>query len=81
MDEAILSRVFKLYGKREYDKNIMPMTIQKFGNSSTATVPTLLDLILKDKMHDHQINKGDIIILTSVGAGMTINSIVYKMPD
>ena len=81
MDEAILSRVFKLYGKREYDKTIMPMTIQKFGNSSTATVPTLLDLILKDKMHDHQINKGDIIILTSVGAGMTINSIVYKMPD
>ena len=81
MDEAILGRVFKLYGKREYDKNIMPMTIQHFGNSSTATVPTLLDLILKDKMEDHQISHGDILILTSVGAGMTINSIVYKMPD
>ena len=81
MDEAILSRVFRLYGKREYDKNVMPMTIQRFGNSSTATVPTLLDLILKDKMEDHQIEKGDIIILTSVGAGMTINSIVYKMPE
>ena len=81
MDEAILSRVFKLYGKREYDKNIMPMTIQHFGNSSTATVPTLLDLVLKDKMEDHQISKGDVIILTSVGAGMTINSIVYKMPE
>ncbi len=81
MDEAILSRVFKLYGKREYDKNIMPMTIQRYGNSSTATVPTLLDLVLKDKMEDHQISKGDIIILTSVGAGMTINSIVYKMPE
>ena len=80
MDEAILSRVFRLYGIREYDKNIMPMTIQRFGNSSTATVPTLLDLILKDKMTDHQITKGDVIILTSVGAGMTINSIVYKMP-
>jgi 3-oxoacyl-[acyl-carrier-protein] synthase-3 len=80
MDEAILSRVFKLYGIRDYDKNIMPMTIQRFGNSSTATVPTLLDLILKDKMADHQIAKGDVIILTSVGAGMTINSIVYKMP-
>ena len=81
MDEAILSRVFRLYGKREYDKNIMPMTISKFGNSSTATVPTLLDLILKDKMEDHQINPGDTIILTSVGAGMTINSIVYKFPS
>ena len=81
MDEAILSRVFRLYGKREYDKNVMPMTIQRFGNSSTATVPTLLDLVVKDKMEDHQISKGDVIILTSVGAGMTINSIVYKMPD
>ena len=57
------------------------MTIQRFGNSSTATVPTLLDLVLKDKMEDHQIKKGDIIILTSVGAGMNINSIVYKMPE
>lgn len=81
MDEAILGRVFRLYGKREYDKNIMPMTIQRFGNSSTATVPTLLDLVLKDKMEDHQISRGDVIILTSVGAGMTINSIVYKMPE
>jgi 3-oxoacyl-[acyl-carrier-protein] synthase-3 len=80
MDEAILSRVFRLYGKKEYDKNVMPMTISKFGNSSTATVPTLLDLILKDKMEDHQLTSGDIIILTSVGAGMVINSIVYKFP-
>ena len=81
MDEAILSRVFRLYGIREYDKSVMPMTIQRFGNSSTATVPTLLDLVLKDKMEDHQIKKGDVIILTSVGAGMNINSIVYKMPE
>ena len=81
MDEAILSRVFRLYGMREYDKNVMPMTIQRFGNSSTATVPTLLDLVLKDKMEDHQISRGNVIILTSVGAGMTINSIVYKMPE
>jgi 3-oxoacyl-[acyl-carrier-protein] synthase-3 len=81
MDEAILSRVFRLYGQKEYDKNIMPMTISKFGNSSTATVPTLLDLILKDKMDDHQINPGDTVIFTSVGAGMAINSIVYKFPS
>jgi 3-oxoacyl-[acyl-carrier-protein] synthase-3 len=78
MDEAILSRVYRLYGQKEYDKSIMPMTISKFGNSSTATVPTLLDLILKEKMNDHQINSGDIVIFTSVGAGMSINSIVYK---
>ncbi len=80
MDEAILARVFKLYGKKEYDKSVMPMTIRHFGNSSSATVPTLLDLILKNKMADHEINPGNNIIFTSVGAGMVINSIVYRVP-
>ena len=57
------------------------MTIRTLGNSSTATVPTLLDLILKNKMEDHAIEPGDHIILTSVGAGMVINSIVYRFPE
>lgn len=81
MDEAILQRVFKLYGIKEFNLDVMPMTIRTLGNSSTATVPTLLDLILKNKMEDHAIEPGDNIILTSVGAGMVINSIVYRFPD
>jgi 3-oxoacyl-[acyl-carrier-protein] synthase-3 len=48
------------------------------GNSSTATVPTLLDLVLKDKIDGQEINEGDYVVLCSVGAGMNINSIVYK---
>jgi len=80
MDEAILHRVFKLYGIKEFNIDVMPMTIRTLGNSSTATVPTLLDLILKNKMEDHAIESGDNIILTSVGAGMVINSIVYRFP-
>lgn len=80
MDEAILHRVFKLYGIKEFNIDVMPMTIRTLGNSSTATVPTLLDLVLKNKMEDHAIEPGDHIILTSVGAGMVINSIVYKFP-
>ncbi|MCE1198008.1 MAG: 3-oxoacyl-ACP synthase III family protein [Marinilabiliales bacterium] len=60
MDEAILTRVFKLYGIREFNPDVMPMTIRTLGNSSTATVPTLLDLILKKKMEDHAIEPGDL---------------------
>ena len=56
----------------------MPMTINKLGNSSVATVPTLFDLIRRDKLTNHQVSKGDIIIFASVGAGMHINAIVYK---
>ena len=80
MDEAILQRVFKLYGIKEFNPDVMPMTIRTLGNSSTATVPTLLDLILKNKMEDHALESGDHIILTSVGAGMVINSLVYRFP-
>lgn len=78
MDEVILKNVFKLYGEKEIPEGIMPMTIEKLGNSSTATVPTLLDLIVKGQLEGHEINPGDYIILASVGAGMNINSIVYK---
>ncbi len=78
MDEAILSGVFKLYGEKNIPEGIMPMSIRKLGNSSTATVPTLLDLVMKGKMEGHEVKKGDCTILCSVGAGMNINSIVYK---
>lgn len=80
MDEAILHRVFKLYGIKEFNIDVMPMTIRTLGNSSTATVPTLLDLIMKNKMEDHALESGDNIILTSVGAGMIVNSVVYRFP-
>lgn len=79
MDAAILQRLAKLYGHSELSEDIMPMTISWLGNSSVATVPTLLDLVLRGEMEDHQIKKGDHIVLASVGAGMNINSIVYRM--
>ncbi|PIF05004.1 MAG: 3-oxoacyl-ACP synthase [Draconibacterium sp.] len=78
MDEAILAGVFKLYNEKEIPKGIMPMSIRKLGNSSTATVPTLLDMVVKGKMEGQEVNEGDYTIFCSVGAGMNINSIVYK---
>lgn len=77
MDEAIIKRFFRLY-KTPLPKDIMPMSIHKLGNSSVATVPTLLDLVLKEKLENHKVSKGDVVILASVGAGMNINAIVYK---
>ncbi|MAX69486.1 MAG: 3-oxoacyl-ACP synthase [Flavobacteriaceae bacterium] len=77
MDEAIVNRFYRLY-KTKAPEGIMPMSIHKLGNSSVATVPTLYDLITSHKLEGHEINKGDVIILASVGAGMHINAIVYK---
>ena len=77
MDDAMCDRLYNIYDIPR-PQNIMPMTVQWLGNSSVATVPTLLDLIMKGKMEDHEINPGDLLILTSVGAGMNINAIIYK---
>lgn len=77
MDEAIVKRFYRLY-KKQVPKDIMPMSIHELGNSSVATVPTLLDLVRKGKLENHEVNKGDVIILASVGAGMNINAIVYR---
>ena len=77
MDEAIIKRFYRLYNK-EVPENIMPMIIKEMGNNSVATVPTLFDRIRKDKVKNHSIQKGDVVIFASVGAGMNINAIVYK---
>lgn len=78
MDTAILKRLFKLYGNTCIPEGIMPMTIAEYGNSSVATVPTLLDLLLKGKIDGQQINEGDAVVFASVGAGMNINAVVYQ---
>ncbi len=81
MDEAIIKRLFKLYGIKSYPKEMVPMSISWLGNSSVATVPTLLDIILKKEMEGQYISGGDRIVFASVGAGLNINAIVYKFPE
>lgn len=79
MDFAIVKRFFRLFGIKTVPKDIMPMSINKLGNSSVATVPTLLDLILKENLEPHRLKPGDLIILASVGSGMAINAITYRI--
>ena len=80
MDEAILKRLFELYDIKKIPDNLMPMTISWCGNSSVATLPTLLDLVLRGNLENHALHPGDIAVFASVGAGMNINSMVYQMP-
>lgn len=77
MDEAIIQRFYKLYGQTP-PEGIMPMSIHKLGNSSVATVPTLYDLLVRGKLDNQKIEKGDVMIFASVGAGMNINAFVYR---
>lgn len=69
MDEAILKRLYALYNIAQIPVNVMPMSISYLGNSSVATLPTLLDLIMRDNLsHDGATNDN----ATSNGSGETL---------
>lgn len=80
LDEGILKYLYRLYGVKKVTDNIMPMIISELGNTSVATVPTLLDLLLKKKIKNHRLAKNNVLVFASVGAGMNINSMVYRIP-
>jgi 3-oxoacyl-[acyl-carrier-protein] synthase III len=79
MDEAIVDAMYRLYGFDEAPNDIMPMCIHYLGNSSVATIPTLYDIVLKGKDVDHSVDPGDVILFASVGAGMNINAVCYRI--
>jgi 3-oxoacyl-[acyl-carrier-protein] synthase-3 len=80
MDDEIIKRFYRLYKIREVPKDITPMSIHKLGNSSVATIPTLFDQVRKGNGEEtqHRLQKGDLIMFASVGAGMNINAITYR---
>lgn len=78
MDDAILQRFYKLF-KLSVPEGIMPMSIHRLGNSSVATIPTLYDLLIKGEIENQSLNKGDVVLFASVGAGMNINAMVYQI--
>ena len=80
MDVAIGNRLYSLYGYEEMPKNKMPMIIDKMGNNSVATVPILYDMIDKGLLQNHTFKSNELIIMASVGAGMSINAFTYRLP-
>ena len=92
MDEKTLMRTFDLYGvkRREFkEKDIgglrMPMTIRDLANNSVATQVIMLHFLINGNakeygvgLGDHRINRGDVINLTSMGAGVNGNSALLK---
>ena len=80
MDEAIVHRLCRLCGIGDIASEIVPMTISWLGNSSVATLPTLLDLLRKGRLKGQEFGRGDLLVLASVGAGMNANAAVYRVP-
>jgi 3-oxoacyl-[acyl-carrier-protein] synthase III len=76
---AVAKNLAELYETDPADfEGKLPMTIQFLGNTSVASIPTMLDLILRGQLPGYEINAGDTVVMASVGAGMHCNAIVYK---
>lgn len=56
----------------------IPTTIEFTGNTSVATIPTMLDLIRKHQLPGYEIKEGTKVVFSSVGAGMHCNAMVYQ---
>lgn len=79
MDIAIIKAFYLLYGIKDIPVDIMPMNIHELGNSSVATVPTLFDMVRKGHIANQAVHAGEVILFASVGAGMNINAICYRV--
>jgi 3-oxoacyl-[acyl-carrier-protein] synthase-3 len=70
-NSRILSGVAKKLREKEEK---FPMNIQKYGNTSAASIPILLD----EMNREGKLEKGDILVLAGFGAGLTWGSTLLQ---
>lgn len=70
-NSRILSGVAKKLKEKEEK---FPMNIQKYGNTSAASIPILLD----EMNREGKLDKGDILVLAGFGAGLTWGSTLLQ---
>ena len=80
MDEAIVKRLLRGAGLAAKASELTPMTVGWLGNSSVATLPTLFHLLVTEEVEQHSLSAGDVLLFASVGAGMNVNAVAYRMP-
>jgi 3-oxoacyl-[acyl-carrier-protein] synthase-3 len=70
------SRILKAVSHRiGIDEHIMLSSIALYGNSSAATIPLTLSLAHQDKM----LEKGETLLMTAAGAGLTGGAAVWRV--
>ena len=79
IQQAVAANLAELCGVdlQQIEKKI-PSTIEFLGNTSVATIPTMLDMIRKKRLNGFEIRRGELCVMASVGAGMHCNALVYR---
>jgi 3-oxoacyl-[acyl-carrier-protein] synthase III len=68
-------RIIKLVSKKlNIDDEKVVINIEKYGNTSSATIP----IAMSEKYEAKEIKKGDLIVLSSFGAGFTCGSVLLR---
>jgi 3-oxoacyl-[acyl-carrier-protein] synthase-3 len=61
-------------GKLGVDEQKVIINIERFGNTTAATIP----LALNDAVCSGRLKKGDLVLLASVGAGFTVGAVLLR---
>ncbi|OQX70700.1 MAG: 3-oxoacyl-ACP synthase [Candidatus Cloacimonas sp. 4484_275] len=68
-------RIIEALGKKmKIDENKVIVNIEKYGNTSAATIPIALD----EAVREGKVRKGDIVLMASFGAGLTSGSLLIR---
>ncbi|MBN1326615.1 MAG: 3-oxoacyl-ACP synthase, partial [Candidatus Cloacimonetes bacterium] len=69
-------RIIEALGKKlRIDEDKVIINIEKYGNTSAATIPIALDNFIRSG----KIRRGDLILMASFGAGLTSGSILIRL--
>ena len=72
--QANLRIIEGLASKMKVPMSKVIVNIEKYGNTSSATIPIAVDEAIRNK----KIRRGDLILLTSFGAGLTWGSVLAR---
>ncbi|MDO5719092.1 MAG: 3-oxoacyl-[acyl-carrier-protein] synthase III C-terminal domain-containing protein, partial [Tissierellia bacterium] len=71
--QANIRIIKKISQKTNIDISRFHINLNEYGNTSAASIPILVNSVSKTK-----IKRGEIILLTAFGAGLTVGSIIMK---
>jgi len=61
-------------GRLGFPESKVMINIEEYGNTTAATIPLALD----DAVKQGRLKKGDLVLMTSVGAGFTVGSVLLR---
>ncbi|MCD4651644.1 MAG: ketoacyl-ACP synthase III [Candidatus Cloacimonetes bacterium] len=68
-------RIIDMLGRKlKIDSRRVIVNIQKYANTSAATIPMALD----EAVRNNKIRRGDMVMMTSFGAGLTYGSLLFR---